>query len=581
MQAIRSWFPILSWLPAYRRPDLKGDLTAGLTVGAMLLPQGMAYALLAGMPPQAGLYAATVPLVLYAIFGTSRQLAVGPVAIMSLLTASAIAPLAEEGTARYVELAALLAVMVAVIHFVLGFARLGWIVNFLSHPVLVGYTAAAALIIGASQVKHLLGITMPSSEGFVETVTELWRHLGDVHWTTVALSAAAVTLLIGLKRWRRTFPAALAVVVVTTLAVELGGLADRGVKTVGEIPSDLPALALPGFDGDAVGSLLPAALVITLAGFMESIAIAKVFARRNRYEVEPNQELVGLGAANLGAGLFGGFPVTGGFSRTAVNADAGARTPLASLITVAILLVSLVLLTPLLGSLPSATLGAIVVVAVSSLVDWREARHVAKVKRGDLVPLGVAFVATLALGIEAGIAVAVATSLGLLFVRIMRPHTAELGRIPGTTTYRNRTRFPGAEVVPGVALVRLDAAISYVNVAFVKRRLTELTEERPDATAIVVDCSGVNDLDASGEQALEEIVDELDEAGIALHLATVKGPVRDVMMRSGLWSRLGDQVHLDVDSAVRAIERGEPRRLAAELEPEPTTVGQAWGAVSA
>lgn len=579
MNALISRLPILGWLPRYERRNLTSDLTAGLTVAAMLIPQGMAYALLAGMPPETGLYAATVPLVLYAIFGTSRQLAVGPVAIMSLLTASAIAPLAEEGTAQYVELAALLAVMVAVIHFVLGALRAGWVVNFLSHPVLVGYTAAAALIIGASQVKHLLGVKIPNSESFVETLTELWNHLGDISWVTVGVSTAAIAMLVGLKRWKKTFPAALAVVVVTTLAVELFSLDEHGVKVLGEIPSDLPMLTVPSFDSGVMGDLLPAALVITLAGFMESIAIAKVFARRNRYEVDANQELIGLGSANLGAGLFGAFPVTGGFSRTAVNAQAGARTPLASLITVAIILVSLVLLTPFLESLPSATLGAIVVVAVSSLVDWREARHIATVNRADLLPMAVAFVATLLLGIELGIAIAVVASLGLLFVRLMKPHTAVLGQIAGTHVYRNVERFPTAEQVPGVSVIRLDTSVNFVNVAFVKRRLTELAAAGDGVTAIVIDFTGVNDMDASGDQALHEILDELTEQGVDVHLATVKGPVRDVMMRSGLWQRLGAHIHLDVDAAIESIARHQPRLEVAELEP--TTVGQSFGAVSA
>lgn len=578
---MRRWLPITRWLPGYQRRDLGGDLTAGLTVGAMLIPQGMAYALLAGMPPQAGLYAATVPLVLYAIFGTSRQLAVGPVAIMSLLTASAIAPLAEQGTARYVELAALLALMVAGVHFLLAALRAGWVVNLLSHPVLVGYTAAAALIIGFSQAKHLLGVSIPNSESFFETLTELGGALADTSLVTLALGLGTVAMLVGLKRWKKTFPAALAAVVVTTLTVELLSLEDRGVKVIGEIPSDLPAFALPAFDSSAFGSLLPAALVITLAGFMESIAIAKVFARKNRYEVEPNQELIGLGSANAGAGLFGGFPVTGGFSRTAVNAGAGARTPLASLITVGIVVGALLLLTPLLRSLPSATLGAIVVVAVASLFDHREARHIAKVNRLDVFPMAVAFVATLALGIEIGIGVAVAASLVLLFARVMRPHTAELGRIPDTHVYRNLGRFSNAETVPEIAVLRLDTSVNFANVAFIKKRLAALVVSRPDASSIVLDFSGVNDLDASGDQALHELLEEYADDGIDIHLATVKGPVRDVLVRSGLWKRLGAHVHLDVDGAVRSIQRHEPRLTAAELEEELDSVGRAFGAVSA
>jgi SulP family sulfate permease len=546
----------------------------------------MAYALLAGMPPQAGLYASTIPIALYAFFGTSRQLAVGPVAIVSLLTASALTPLADQGTADYLALAAVLALMVAVVHIVLGVTRMGWVVNLLSHPVLVGFTAAAALIIATSQVKHLLGVKIPKTDGFIETVTELGKAIGDVNWTTVALATGTIVVLIALKTWKKTFPAALVAVVATTIVSQVFDLADRGVSTIGEIPSDLPAFSIPSIDGGTLGSLVPAALVITLAGFMESIAIAKVFARKNRYEVDANQELIGLGAANVGAGLFGGFPVTGGFSRTAVNADAGARTPLASLISVGIILVSLVAITPFLTALPNATLGAIVVVAVYGLIDVAEARHIAKVKPGDLFPMGVAFAATLVLGIEAGIAIAIGASLVLIFMRLMRPHTAELGRIPGTDVYRNTGRFPDAETQPGVAALRLDTSLNFANVAFVKRRLAQLTETRPDATAIVIDFSGVNDLDASGEQALHEILEDFADRGIDIHLATVKGPVRDVLVRSGLWTALGPRVHLDVDHAVRSIEQEVPRLEAAELADElagdrPTdSVGQAFGAVS-
>jgi len=579
---VARWLPIVGWLDRYRRDDLGGDLVAGLTVAAMLVPQGMAYALLAGMPPQAGLYAATVPIALYAVFGTSRQLAVGPVAIMSLLTASALAPLAEEGTARYVELAALLALVVAALHLLLAATRMGWIVNLLSHPVLVGYTAAAALIIGASQLKHLLGVAVPSSERFVDQVGDLVSALDGTSATTVAVGLGAMAAILAVRRWRRTFPAALVAVVGSILAVELLDLEARGVATIGEVPSDLPRLVVPAIETSAIGSLLPAAVVITLAGFMESIAIAKVFARRNRYDVEPGRELVGLGAANAGAGLFGGFPVTGGFSRTAVNADAGARTPLASLVSVAVVLLALVTITPLLASLPSATLAAVVLVAVGGLVDWREARHIAAVKRSDLVPMVVAFGATLALGIELGIAVAVAVSLAMVFARVMRPHTAVLGRIPGTGVFRNVERFPEAEEEPDVAVLRIDVSISFANVAFLKRRITELRAARPEARALVLDLSGVNDLDTSGEQALREILQELDDAGVEVHLATVKGPVRDVLERSGLWAEVHPRVHLDTHAAVRCIHGHEPRVEAAELAPRPAdTVGQAFGAVSA
>lgn len=562
---LRRWVGVLQWAPAYERRNLRFDLVAGITVAAMLVPQAMAYALLAGLPPEVGLYASILPVALYALFGTSRQLAVGPVAIVSLLTASALLPYADEGTSEYIAAAALLALIVAVVHLVLGFGRLGFVVNFLSHSVLVGFTAAAALIIGFSQVKHLFGIQVERGE-FFETVGGIVGELGETNLTTLAISVGAIATLVLLRRFAPKVPGALVVVVVTTIIVAAFDLTDEGVATVGEIPDSLPALGLPDADFGLLPDLIPAALVITLVGFMESIAIAKVFARRNRYEVDPNQELVSLGLANAAGGLSGGYPVTGGFSRTAVNADAGARTPLASLITAGLVLVTVAVLTPLFTDLPTATLASIVVVAVFGLIDVKEARHIWQVKRSDFLTLAVAFAATLTLGIEIGIAVAVAVSLGVVFARIARPHSAELGRVPGTDVYRNVDRFPEVETRDDVVILRIDVALSFANVSFLKRRLNRLQREHPGVRAIVLDFAGVNDVDASAEQALHELLDEFDERGVALHLASVKGPVRDVLIRSGLWERLGVRLHATVSDAVAAaVHEQEPapdRRMA-------------------
>jgi SulP family sulfate permease len=552
--SIKQLLPILSWGPAYQRRDLRSDLAAGVTVAAMLVPQAMAYALLAGLPPEIGLYAATVPVLVYAVFGTSRQLAVGPVAIVSLLTASALAPLVEQGTTGYLSAAALLALLVGIVHVVLGAGRLGFLVNFLSHSVLVGFTAAAAVIIGFSQAKNLLGISVERTDHFHETVGEVVANLGGVNWPTVAVGAAALVALFGLKRVVPRLPAALTVVAASILAVELFDLRGHGVAVVGDIPDTLPAFGLPDFDGSLVGSLLPAAAVITLVGFMESIAVAKVYARRHRYDVDPNRELVGLGAANVASGLFGGYPVTGGFSRTAVNDTAGARTPLASIVTAVLVLVTIAFFTPLLSSLPAAALGAIIVVAVVGLVDVKEMRHIARVKRSDLIGLGVAFVATLALGIEIGIAVAVVASMLVVFARMSTPHTAQLGRIAGTTSYRNLDRFPEAETIEGVRVVRIDAAVSFVNAQFVKQLLTnEADRLEAEPRVLVLDASGVNDLDATGADVMNELVTDLDRRGVELHLADVKGPVRDVLRRAGIWERMAARIHATTNDAVEAV----------------------------
>lgn len=536
------------------RDTVGADVAAGVTVAAMLVPQAMAYALLAGLPPQVGLYAATVPLLLYAVFGSSRQLAVGPVAIVSLLTASALAGVAAEGTAGYLTAAALLAVLVGVIHLVMGIGRLGFLVRLLSHPVLVGFTTAAALIIGASQVRHVLGVDLPRTDHFHETVRELVAAVPDLHLLTFGIGIGSILVMVALKRWMRVVPAALAAVVITIVASVVFDLEARGVAVVGDIPQGLPPITLPT-DLGLVGSLLPAALVITLVGYMESIAVAKVYARRNRYEIDSNRELIGLGVANVGSGLVGGYPVTGGFSRTAVNAEAGASTKLAGAITAGIVAIVIVAFTPLFSQLPAATLGAIVLVAVAKLVDVAEIRHVRTVKTSDFVTLVAAFAATLVLGIELGIAVSVAAGLVVVAARMMAPHTAVLGRLPGTDVFRNLERFPEARPIPGMAIIRFDVSLSHLNVDFVKRRIGKLVDSAgDDLEVLILDSAGVNDIDASAVDALDELVTELADRGVEVHLASVKGPVRDVLARAGLDARLAGRIHLDVAHAVAAAQ---------------------------
>ncbi len=543
-----------NWVSAYQRGDLRSDLAAGVTVGAMLVPQAMAYALLAGLPPEVGLYAATIPVLVYALLGSSRQLAVGPVAIVSLLTASALGPLVEEGSADYLAAAALLALMVGVVHLILGAGRLGFLVNFLSHSVLVGFTAAAALIIGTSQAKHLFGISVARQDHFYETVTELVRNLDGAHGATMGVGFVALATLFVTKKYFPKLPGALLVVVGSILAVELFDLESRGVAVVGDIPAALPSFGLPDLGGSLIGQLAATAFVITIVGFMESIAVAKVYARRHRYEIEPNTELVGLGAANIASGLFGGYPVTGGFSRTAVNDSAGARTPLASVFTAGVVLATVLFLTPLLASLPNAALGAIIVMAVAGLFDVSEMVHLARVKRSDLIGLGVAFGATLALGIEIGIAVAVVASMLVVFARMSRPHTATLGRVPGTTTYRNVERFPEVETFAGVQVIRIDAALSFVNANAIKVMLAAQAEKlENEPRALVLDASGLNDMDATGAAMLADLLQDFDEQHVTLHLADVKGPVRDVLKRAGLWAGLAGRVHTSAHDAVEMI----------------------------
>ena len=547
--------PALGWMRGYQRQNLGGDLSAGLTTAVMLIPQGMAYAMLAGLPPIMGLYASVIPLILYALLGTSRQLAVGPVAIVSLMVAAGVGGIAEQGTAEYISYAILLALMVGAIQVIMGVAKAGFLVNFLSHPVVSGFTSAAAIVIGLSQLKHLLGVDLASSMNVAALLSEAVERVGETHLPTLAIGLAGIVLMVALRRWKPVFPGALTVVLLSTLAVWALGLEDRNVAVVGSVPAGLPGLLLPAWDGNVLLQLLPTALAIALIGFMESIAVAKSFARRYRYDIEPDKELIALGTANLGGGLFQSFPVTGGFSRTAVNAQAGARTGLASLVTAGVVALTLIMLTPLFYYLPRAILAAIVMVAVTGLIDIKEVRHLWKVKRSDLALLVLTFAATLGLGIEVGILTGIGASLLWFVVQTTRPHYAILGRLPGTTTYRNLKRYPEARTFPGVLILRMDAQFYFGNVSFLKETLRRL-EQQSEAPlrGVILDAASIASLDSSAETALEEIAESYTARGVQLLLAGVKGPVLDVMRQAGFYDRFGPQhFFFDVEAAVRSL----------------------------
>jgi SulP family sulfate permease len=373
---IKNFIPILDWLPNYKPKWLQGDMSAGLTVGVMLIPQGMAYAMIAGLPPIYGLYASTVPLLIYAIFGTSRQLAVGPVAMVSLLTAAGVGAMAEGGSETYIALAIALALFVGLIQFLLGAFRLGFLVNFLSHPVISGFTSAAALIIGLSQLKHLLGVNLPGSHHVHEIIISAVEQFCSVNWYTFAIGATGIALIMLVKRYQPAIPGPLLAVVFGILAVWGLGLTEAGVKIVGEVPSGLPAFSVPQFGLETIQSLAPIALAIALVSFMESIAVAKAIQAKHRdYKVDANQELIGLGLANIGGAFFQSYTTTGGFSRTAVNDQAGAKTGLAAIISAVLIVLTLLFLTPLFYYLPNAILASVIMVAVFGLIDWKEAVH--------------------------------------------------------------------------------------------------------------------------------------------------------------------------------------------------------------
>ena len=551
--------PIVGWLRNYQRADLGPDLVAGLTTAVMLVPQAMGYALLAGLPPIHGLYAAVAPLMFYAVLGTSRHLAVGPVAMDSILVAGAVGAIATVGTENYILVAAALGMMVGAIQAGLGFLRAGFLVNFLSRPVVAGFTAAAALIIAASQLGHLLGVDLPRTYHVHRVIWGAIQSVSDWSWPTLTIGALSIAALVVSKKRFPRVPAALLVVVATTLAVWALGLSNQGVSIVGEVPAGLPGFSLPSIDPEVLTQLIPAAATIALVSFMEAISVGRVFAQAHRYDIHPNRELIALGFANLAGGATGGYPIAGGFSRSAVNVRAGARTQLAALVTCAVVVITLLAFTRAFFYLPKAALSAIIVAAVAGLIDIPGAAEVYRVKRADFYLLVLTFFATLSLGIQWGILVGVAASVLLFLVRTTRPYFAVLGRIPESQTYLNAARHPHAETMPGIILVRVDAQFYFGNVSFLKETVRTLVRDSETPVRFfVLEAAGVNDLDSAAAATLAELDEELAAQGVRLVLTRIKGPVRDVLHRSGLLEKLAAEgrVYLSTHRAIEVLRSG-------------------------
>ena len=540
---IKQYLPALEWLPNYKKEWFSGDLSAGLTVGVMLIPQGMAYAMIAGLPPIHGLYASTVPLVLYALFGTSRQLAVGPVAMVSLLTAAGIGALNPESPEVYLMLAVTLAFMVGLLQFLMGLFKLGFLVNFLSHPVISGFTSAAAIIIGLSQLKHIMGVSLPRSQHVHEIIIAAANEIGNTHLITLGIGLLAIFIIKFSKKIHKTMPGALLAVIVGILLVWGLGLDHRGVKILGEVPEGLPGFSLPSFDLTTWQTLLTAVLTISLVGFMESYAVAKAIQNKHRnYQVDANQELIGLGVANFGAAFFQGYPVTGGFSRTAVNDQAGAKTGLASIISATTIGLTLLFLTPLFFYLPKAVLAAVILVAVSGLIDYKEAKALWKKDRADFWMLFATFLVTLTLGIETGIGVGVVLSLALVVFRSTRPHIAVLGRVPQSDFYRNMERFDNLELRPDVLVVRFDGPLYFANLNYFKDQTEQMIKAKgKDLRLVVFNADSISYLDSSAVHTLADWIKDLQDKGLRIHFTSVIGPVRDTLHKWGLMELIGEE----------------------------------------
>ena len=575
--SLRTYLPVLDWVRHYNRTRFSGDLIAAIIVTIMLIPQSLAYALLAGLPPEAGLYASIVPIMLYAVFGTSNALAVGPVAVVSLMTATAIGEVAAQGTAGYAVAALTLALLSGGILMLMGLLRLGFVANFLSHPVIAGFITASGILIAASQLKHILGVdahghTLP------EILQSLAQSVGALNPATLAIGLAATAFLFWVRKGLKPTlvrigvgpklaeiaqkAGPVAAVVVTTLAVWRLGLTDAGVSVVGSVPQSLPPFTLPSFAPDLIATLFMPALLISIIGFVESISVAETLAAKKRQRINPDQELIGLGAANIGAALTGGYPVTGGFARSVVNFDAGAETPAAGAFTAVGLAFAALVLTPLIYFLPTATLAATIIVAVLSLVDLSILKRTWAYSRADFAAVLATILLTLGLGVEAGVSAGVLLSIALHMYKTSRPHVAEVGLVPGTQHFRNVLRHK-VETRPDTVILRVDESLYFVNARFLETLIRNRLAGNADIKHVVLMFSAVNEVDYSALETLEALNECLTDNGVGLHLSEVKGPVMDRLERADFLEHLNGRVFLSQFEAWQELASA-PVRDAAE-----------------
>ncbi|TGD67311.1 sulfate permease [Tabrizicola sp. WMC-M-20] len=572
MKRLSSLFPILGWAPAYTKADAQSDLVAAVIVTIMLVPQSLAYAMLAGLPPQVGLYASILPLIAYAIFGTSRALAVGPVAVVSLMTAAAVGQVAAPGSAEYLTAAITLAFLSGIVLVAMSVLRLGFMANFLSHPVISGFITASGLLIAISQLQHILGIRV-EGDSLLRILGGIYAKLDGLNPFTLAIGMTATAFLFWTRKQlkplllARGLPARaadliaksgpVAAIVLSILAVVGFGLVDKGVRIVGDIPGHLPPFAVPSFDLGLWQELLLPAVLISLVGFVESVSVAQTLAAKRRQRIVPNQELTALGASNIASALSGGYPVTGGFARSVVNFDAGAETPLAGAFTAAGILAATVFLTPLFQFLPQAVLAATIIVAVLSLVDIAAIRRTWAYSKADFAAMAVTILTVLLVGVEAGITAGVSLSLALFLWRTSRPHIAIVGQVPGTEHFRNIDRH---DVItdPRILSIRVDESLYFANARALEDAIYDHIADQPLLRNVVLMCPAVNAIDASALESLEAIAHRLGSAGIGFHLSEVKGPVTDALMRSDFMDHFKGRIFLSQYEAFTTLTAEAP-----------------------
>lgn len=565
--SVRRYLPILDWGSRYNQETLVSDFVAAVIVTIMLIPQSLAYALLAGLPAEMGLYASILPLVAYAIFGTSRALAVGPVAVVSLMTAAAVGNLGLTDPAQIAVAAGTLAFLSGVVLLALGVFKLGFLANFLSHPVIAGFITASGILIATSQLKHIFGIKA-GGDSLIELLESIFAHLGDTSIITLIIGVAATGFLFWVRKGLKPLllskgikprmadilakAGPVAAVAVTAFVSWVFSLDKHGVAIVGEVPMGLPPLTAPSFSLDLWGQLLGAAVLISIIGFVESVSVAQTLAAKKRQRIVPDQELIGLGASNVAAAVTGGYPVTGGFARSVVNFDAGAETPAAGAFTAVGILLAAMFLTPLLYFLPKATLAATIIVAVLSLVDFSILKRTWNYSRSDFTAVAATILLTLGFGVELGVSAGVGISIFLHLYKTSRPHVAEVGLVPGTEHFRNIKRHR-VLTTPSLVTIRVDESLYFANARFLEDYVYDRVAKDREVRDVVLMCPAVNEIDTSALESLEEINERLKGMNIRLHLSEVKGPVMDRLRKSHFLEELTGQVFLSQFAAIRAL----------------------------
>ena len=556
---------IPDWMRSYSRSDLGGDLAAGITVGVVLIPQGMAYALLAGVSPVYGLYASLVPLLVYSLFGTSRHLAVGVVAIDSLIVAAGVAAMAPSSAAEVLSLTFLLALMVGIIQIVMGLLRFGFVVNLLSRPVTTGFTSAAALIIGMSQLKHLLGVDLERSLNIFTLLAQASTKIAQLHPPSLLIGVGGILLLVLVRKRFPRLPGPLLVVVISALAVIGLNLETRGVELVGTIPSGLPAPQVPVWSVATIKALFPTAVTLSLIQFVGVISLGKLFAARHGYRIQPSRELVVLGGMNAVGSLFQSIPVSGSFSRSAVNERAGARTPLSNAIAAVLIGLVLLFLTPLFAWLPIPVFASIIMVSAFGLIDVAEIRYLLKTKAADGIIALLTFTATLILGIHQGILIGIGLSVIAIMYRISRPNIAVLGLLPETRSFRDIANHPTAIQFEGILVIRVDASFSFANADRVRDRIIAAAR-KSNARCVILDATTINDLDSTALAMLQDTQRILADDNVDLIVAGAHQNVIDILQSAGLWEEMGpDAFHLSPWRALVHVLKRDGRE--AELIP--------------